>query len=863
MTLLQTSGQASVTYLVEMPQDTAAGSLGERRGFAKPKYDVSTPEARAAMKETTEATARLFPMPDGARDRNWEKASRGDRDRGLLARAVGSSEVDQLLGLNCLAEEKFCHAEDGVVMGLSVEVDGAQVLTKVQPEGGGRDVLCSLAVDYRDPRIQKGLSDLEVLDYITGQLDRHEGNIVINPSTGKVKGIDNDLAFPRPERSQVYQDWAEVQSNAVGTLPQQIHSQTAKRLLQMDPQEMAQRLLQMPVPEGCNALTAQEVAGAVTRLKELQAAVRDPQMAGIQVVREFNQQTYDAAMEKQHQACVSKRNWTRNMEIPALATGPNGQRPDWASLLAPKDMEKLIKDMQGMMPKSSYLGGAVKFQAVGEMGVLAMPDTFGVRQPETAKQALRTPVALEARMQDLMAERAALEAKLQGYQNRLQKLEDPGAGLVLKSLRYGGVDNAREAFLSKENETSRRLREISQEMGRLHPEALRTGMPQALDFSRLEGALERARNLQATCVQPLDHDMLSPAQMARVQGALNGILRDSTEPFGKPGSLEMDLKGLGEAAVMNALDRQALPQEAQQLERFVTGQVHMTAMIRQMEALQADMEVLKAQGFPAEGAEKMQQMHELETELSVVEVRAAVLTQPPLSRAERLNQANADLAVEKADLAFETRAIRELKQGLAEVESRAEGLEMQCGRTRKHETLDSATVEAVKAEAEKLLQAAPDTYGRAGSLDVDVQTLAGAAADAALGREVTRGELNQIERVLMHQHVVPAVKAELKALQKEAADVNHQRYDAGKMATLATRLGEVETEVNVAGARARVLVQPPGPEKSLAVEMANEKQEGHKKTSDTLQTGAGVSYRPVRPQIGTTDTSSSTLRSKV
>jgi hypothetical protein len=50
-------------------------------------------------------------------------------------------------------------------------------------------------IDFRSPRIQKGLSDLQLFDAITGQLDRHGGNIFIDPQTGQVSGIDDDKSF--------------------------------------------------------------------------------------------------------------------------------------------------------------------------------------------------------------------------------------------------------------------------------------------------------------------------------------------------------------------------------------------------------------------------------------------------------------------------------------------------------------------------------------------------------------------------------------------------------------------------------------------------------------------------------------------
>ena len=50
-------------------------------------------------------------------------------------------------------------------------------------------------IDIYDPNLHKNLSSLQVMDVITGQVDRHAGNYFVNSETGDVKGIDNDFSF--------------------------------------------------------------------------------------------------------------------------------------------------------------------------------------------------------------------------------------------------------------------------------------------------------------------------------------------------------------------------------------------------------------------------------------------------------------------------------------------------------------------------------------------------------------------------------------------------------------------------------------------------------------------------------------------
>lgn len=115
-------------------------------------------------------------------------------DPNLIARQVISSRLDKKLGLNVLSDEIFSKDEDGRTIGISGRVDGKQVM-----EGGSNTGYTYNNFDLSDPKVQKGLSDLQLIDAITGQLDRHMGNVFIDGATGSVKGIDNDMAFGRKE----------------------------------------------------------------------------------------------------------------------------------------------------------------------------------------------------------------------------------------------------------------------------------------------------------------------------------------------------------------------------------------------------------------------------------------------------------------------------------------------------------------------------------------------------------------------------------------------------------------------------------------------------------------------------------------
>lgn len=50
-------------------------------------------------------------------------------------------------------------------------------------------------IDFADPRVKKGMSDLQLFDAVSGQVDRHGSNIFVDPATGAVTGIDDDWSF--------------------------------------------------------------------------------------------------------------------------------------------------------------------------------------------------------------------------------------------------------------------------------------------------------------------------------------------------------------------------------------------------------------------------------------------------------------------------------------------------------------------------------------------------------------------------------------------------------------------------------------------------------------------------------------------
>lgn len=225
----------------------------------------------------------------------------------LLGRAVACSEIDQLIGTNVLSHEKYAIIDDQLV-GVSVAADGGQAL-KIEKVTNSNEVEHEVSTILRSPddknlfaqpEVQKGLYDLECMDYLTGQVDRHPGNIVIDQESGKVTGIDNDMALPHNSRDDYFKNPENFPKSAVGNLPRYMHEDTAEKILQTSPDDLRRAMSQVPLDPRDSAmrpaLSEQEIEGAVQRLGELKAHIGELREQG-RVVTQFTDETYDEAMD--------------------------------------------------------------------------------------------------------------------------------------------------------------------------------------------------------------------------------------------------------------------------------------------------------------------------------------------------------------------------------------------------------------------------------------------------------------------------------------------------------------------------------------------------------------------------------------
>jgi hypothetical protein len=241
-----------------------------------------------------------------------------DDDQGMGARSVVSSDIDQTLGTNALSRETYQNygkgkegAESGEVTGKEITqnefntpiskkeflkgiTEGEKSQYKEQKSGpfGLRKKYFKVSGtkfnrhDFSHPETQSGLSNIQLNDAITGQQDRHGGNIKINPDTHEAKGYDNDYLLPNatvtnmkglhkpegvtalsPEQDAVRQEKREealkninYHSNGklVG-LPSHINRSVAERMVGLKSQDFIQQLRDRN-PENMDRLSDDQIS---------------------------------------------------------------------------------------------------------------------------------------------------------------------------------------------------------------------------------------------------------------------------------------------------------------------------------------------------------------------------------------------------------------------------------------------------------------------------------------------------------------------------------------------------------------------------------------------------------------------------
>lgn len=271
-----------------------------RVAFPKPIGDSNTNQAVAKYDKLAGNIHKTNDQYRGLDDTMVEvadghAADRVTRDLNLITRSVASSEVSKALNLNSIVDEAYGRSPDGTPINVSAMSQGTQVMSTTKVDG--LTIQTSAEFNFADPEIQKGLYNLEAVDYLTGQIDRHGGNFFINPENGAVQGIDNDLCFGTKPLSEAVKDEA-VGGKAVGSPPLYYHEDTARRILELSLERLEATLRAVNSPTGNNALTNEEIQGALQRLDTMKQDIHMARLDG-RVVTNFSPDTFTKSLEQQ------------------------------------------------------------------------------------------------------------------------------------------------------------------------------------------------------------------------------------------------------------------------------------------------------------------------------------------------------------------------------------------------------------------------------------------------------------------------------------------------------------------------------------------------------------------------------------
>jgi hypothetical protein len=152
-------------------------------------------------------------------------------------------------------------------------------------------------VDFRDARIQKGLSDLQLFDALSGQTDRHGGNILVDPNTGQITGIDDDKSFGNGKPPEDLADLGGRLDKYAG-LPALVDLETADKILDLDLSDLPRELV--PRENDSVELSNAEIEDAMRRFKGVQTYLRTLKANGALVGQNgttWDDATYDQTMQ--------------------------------------------------------------------------------------------------------------------------------------------------------------------------------------------------------------------------------------------------------------------------------------------------------------------------------------------------------------------------------------------------------------------------------------------------------------------------------------------------------------------------------------------------------------------------------------
>jgi hypothetical protein len=180
-------------------------------------------------------------------------------------KATATSRLDRLLGPGVAAHTSMAVKKIGgkSVFGSFQKTASGEEFGKIQDKLVLDDTTAPDEFSTADPTFQRQMSNLNILDALTGQIDRHGGNFYVNRNGAggvrSITAIDHDLSFPT-KKFDVRQKAREYYG-----LPQHVDRQTAEMVMAIEGQEL-RGLLQ-------DLLNEEEIKCTIERLEAIKLAL--------------------------------------------------------------------------------------------------------------------------------------------------------------------------------------------------------------------------------------------------------------------------------------------------------------------------------------------------------------------------------------------------------------------------------------------------------------------------------------------------------------------------------------------------------------------------------------------------------------
>lgn len=228
-----------------------------------------------------------------------------DRNVNMGNRNIAMAALDELLGTGVIPETKRAHSKADDTAGTLMKLVGDKALASAvtiqedkneKEEDKHRELVANDIGGYEQSIVQEKLSNIQLLDAICGQIDRHGGNIRVvmdeNDKVVSVWGIDNDFAFG----TDITVDPGQPISKHRG-YPSWVDSKVAQTILKMPEGKIREKL------DGL--LTNEEIEATERRFQMVRGYIESIRNSE-RIVEEWNEETYRAQIKEGFRRCREK-----------------------------------------------------------------------------------------------------------------------------------------------------------------------------------------------------------------------------------------------------------------------------------------------------------------------------------------------------------------------------------------------------------------------------------------------------------------------------------------------------------------------------------------------------------------------------